>query len=116
MLARARMVPILILSTFLTACALKARMGDFTVISTKNIPTPAHSVKGKDVEGKSCVTMVFAIPLGEMPNVENALDEALRKADGDIMVDAVVTTEYTNYILWGKSCIYARGTVGASKR
>jgi hypothetical protein len=72
-------------------CALTigctARLGDFTVLSTQNCDlsqiTPEQKKSDNWVEGENMKT--FGIP-----NIEDAVDDALRKGNGNVMLDAVL--------------------------
>ncbi len=69
----------------LSGCA--TRIGDFTVISTQNVDfakiDPAAASTAPIVEGED--VKFFGIP-----NLEEAIDEALNKAGGNVMIDAVL--------------------------
>ncbi|MCH8014321.1 MAG: hypothetical protein IH823_05970 [Candidatus Dadabacteria bacterium] len=75
-----------LLASCLSGC-LTTRIGDFTVISTQNVdfskidPLVASSapiVEGQDIKS-------FGIP-----NLEEAIDDALNKAGGNVMLDAAL--------------------------
>jgi len=71
----------------LTSCSY--RLGDFTIISTKNYN---EMIKYKMVgrfEGKDSVFVLFGIPFGQ-PNIENAVDEAIEKGNGVYLTNAVL--------------------------
>ena len=66
------------------------RVADLTLVSTKNIDLSNATLdlkKGKRTTGEDCV-FVFLFPFG-MPNLKNAIDDALEKGHGNIMVDQV---------------------------
>ena len=74
----------------LTSCSY--RLGDFTILSTKNYNS---MVKYKNVgrfEGKDSVFVLFGIPFGQ-PNIENAVDEAIEKGNGVYLVNAVLESK-----------------------
>ncbi len=65
------------------------RIGDFTVISTQNVNFAAIDAKTAStapvVEGED-------IKFFSIPNLEEAIDDALRKGNGNVMIDAVLYT------------------------
>ena len=66
---------------------------------------------GQRQTGKDCrFNLLGLIPFG-LPNMEEAVDKALEKGKGNVMVDEV--TEYENYwvVLGFVSCINVEGTV-----
>lgn len=71
----------------LTSCSY--RLGDFTIISTKNYnETIKYKLVGR-FEGKDSVFVLFGIPFGQ-PNIENAVDEAIEKGNGVYLTNAVL--------------------------
>lgn len=89
---------------FLSGCA--TRMVDYTIISTKNVDVSAmgkytageHRVVGEDVKHG-----VFIVPAG-MPNMKEAIDDAIEKVPGAVaMLDGVVY-----YRSWGIPLIYGQ--------
>ena len=103
-------VAILWLSLFiLVGCT--TRLGDFSVLSTKNIDV--SGVKpGDRYSGEDCVGLLFGmVPMGDV-NWKNAMDQALEKGKGDVMVDVVLTaTGWVIPYIFGQSCIVIEGTV-----
>ena len=65
------------------------RLGDFTILSTKNYNVEAEYKKVGRFEGKDSVFVIFGIPFGQ-PNIENAVDEAIEKGKGVYLTDAVL--------------------------
>ncbi len=94
---------------FLPACT--TRLGDFTVLSTKNVDVTGLK-PGDRYEGEDCVNMVFGmIPTGQV-NWKSAMDQALEKGKGDVMVDIVLTMKsWAIPYIWGQQCIVMEGTV-----
>ena len=96
----------------LSGCSV--RVADLTMVSTKNIDlsnTQLDARKGQRQTGEDCrFNLLGLIPFG-LPNMEEAVDKALEKGKGNVMVDEV--TEYKNIwvILGFISCINVEGTV-----
>ena len=93
----------------LTGCT--TRLGDFTVLSTKNVDV--SGVKpGDRYSGEDCINLLFGmIPLGQV-NWKNAMDQALERGKGDMMVDVVMTAKgWAIPYIWGRSCMEFAGTI-----
>jgi hypothetical protein len=90
------------------------RVGDLTLVSTKNIDlsnTQLDIKSGTRQTAEDCVFVLLSlIPLG-LPNIENAMDQALEKGNGNIMVDEVTRRKETWVVLGTIACIEVEGTV-----
>lgn len=64
------------------------RLGDFTVMSTKNVDINANYVKvERNIKGKDMKPIIIVFQTG-IPNIEEAIDDALNKVvDGAVMTD-----------------------------
>jgi hypothetical protein len=94
----------------LTGCG--ARVGDFTVISTKNFDLGANYVKtASNVEGSDVKHIIVIFPTGS-PSIKAAVDDILNKNKGEVVLDAVIET-YTWYIpyVYGQTSIKIKGDV-----
>lgn len=102
---------ICLLTLALVGCT--TRLGDFTVVSTRNIPLGKADLASlpqvRDVTGKSTKYVFLLVPLG-FPHIEDAIDEALDKGNGDLMVDVVIFAEGW-WFLVGKNSVCVKGTV-----
>jgi len=100
------------LLTSITACT--TRVADLTLVSTKNIDLSKASLdirKGRRVKGEDCtIALLGFIPLG-IPNLEEAIDDALEKGKGNIMVDQVSYRSGVYFVIASRSCIKVEGTV-----
>lgn len=99
----------------------RRHMGDFTVGSTKNIGQLAQ--KGERVQGKDCFRMVLFIPvswpMGD-PSLTRAIDNALEKTNGDVLVEAVLSRRVIFTGVYNEVCYMvegyaARAELGAQK-
>ena len=90
----------------LSGCTI--RLGDFTVISSKNVKIPTVA-KGPRVKGEDCV-MVILFPWG-IPNMEEATDKAIQSAgpEYDALVDSVLYYVNNSFII-GQVCYKVEGT------
>lgn len=104
---------ILILSlTLMVGCT--TRVADLTLVSTKNIDLSKATLdirKGRRVKGEDCtIALLGLFPLG-IPNLENAMDDALEKGRGNVMVDQVTYLSGAYFVLASQSCVRVEGTV-----
>lgn len=96
-------------SILLTAEGCTTRLGDFTMLSTKNVDVSGVK-QGDRQSGEDCVNHILLIPLGQ-PDMKNAIDRALEKGKGDILIDSVFSTKGWSAVLFGESCYVVEGTV-----
>jgi len=96
----------------LSGCTV--RVADLTLVSTKNIDlsnTQLDARKGERITGENCaIALLGLLPLG-VPNLQEAVDEALEKGKGNVMVDEVTYVKQAYFILFSQSCIEVEGTV-----
>jgi len=95
-------------------CAV--RQADLTAISTKNVElngVDLNTLHGKRVEGEDSNFLFLFIPFG-FPQLEDAVDDALAKGNGDLIVDAVIYSERW-WFLVGQDIIKIKGTVVNTK-
>ena len=111
--SRAMLAAVLCAGMFMfTGCT--TRLGDFTVLSTKNVDVSGLK-PGDRQTGEDCVNLLFSmIPMGEV-NWKNAMDQALERGKGDVMVDAVLTVKaWAIPYIFGQSCLEFTGTIAQS--
>ena len=96
-------------ATVLLQAGCANRLGDFTVLSTRNVDVSGLK-PGDRQKGEDCINSILGIPLGE-PNWKNAMDQALEKGKGDVLVDVVVSVNYWTAIVFGQQCVVIEGTV-----
>ena len=92
-----------------TMLGCTTRLGDFTVLSTKNVDVSGVK-QGDRYSGEDCINTVLGFPLGDV-NWKNAMDQALEKGKGDVMIDTVLTFKGWSILLFGQSCIIIEGNV-----
>ena len=95
----------------LSGCA--TRLGDMSVISTRNVSLDEVDLDSlpqvKGVTGKDSKFIFLFIPFG-VPHLEDAIDDALDKGDGDVMVDAIVHRQGWWFLI-GETSLKVKGTV-----
>ncbi len=112
----ARMGPVFacVLICFALLLGCSTRVADLTLVSTKNIDLSNAQLdvrQGKRVKGEDCAIILLGIlPLGT-PSLETAIDRALEKGNGNVMVDQVTYFKWAYFILATQSCIEVEGTV-----
>ncbi len=108
---RTFLVSLLLSCTLIVLVGCTTRLGDFTVLSTKNVDVSGLK-PGDRFSGEDCVNYALGmIPLGSI-NYKNAMDQALEKGKGDIMVDIVLTSSSWAFpLIWGQACVVVEGTV-----
>ena len=88
------------------------RIGDFSVISSRNFDLNSDYVLlEKGVTGEDTQYIIIFIPTGQI-NIENAVDDALKRVDGDVMTNATIKLQgfYIPYI-YGESRYVVEGDV-----
>ncbi|MEW5894669.1 MAG: hypothetical protein AB1650_02760 [Candidatus Omnitrophota bacterium] len=103
----------LLLLTIFTVSGCAMRLADMSVISTRNVSLDKVDLdrmpQVKNVTGKDSKFIFLFIPFG-VPHLEDAVDDALRKGQGDLMVDAVVYSRSWWFII-GETGIEVKGSV-----
>ena len=104
---------LLLLTVLFLGCSI--RVGDFTVASTKNIGQ--LSMKGDSVEGEDCSSyfLIFNVKGPTEPNVKTAVDRALERAKGDVLVDAVIWRTAIPAIIFNQLCFRVEGKVARAE-
>ncbi len=104
---------LLVLATGLLISACTARIADLTLVSTKNIDlsdTRLDARTGQRYVGEDCGFILLGIPL-HWPNLEEAVDQALEKGKGNVMVDQVTEVKNTWMLIGTQTCLKVEGTV-----
>jgi hypothetical protein len=118
---RGYLLSLLALAAVVALSACSVRHGDFTVLSDKLVRTSdfdlskADRVKG--VVGRDVAHIIVIIPTKGQVTLKDALDDALRKGNGDVMTDAVITfwSWYIPYI-YGETGWEVTGDVVRTRR
>jgi len=80
-----------LVSLILTGCS--TRLGGMSVVSTRNVTLDRVDLdrlpQVRNITGKDSKFILLFIPFG-IPSLEDAVDDALRKGGGDLLVDAVI--------------------------
>lgn len=108
--SRAFVLAAITLGMFISGCAIRG--ADFTAISTKNVNLKGvdlNKLDGRRVEGRDSNFVFLFIPFG-FPHLEDAVDDALAKGGGDLMLDAVFHAR-SWWFLVGQDIIEVKGTV-----
>ncbi len=101
----------LVIILMLSACTY--RLADLTVISTRNVNLDKVDLdtlpKTSNIVGRDSKFSILFIPLG-IPHLEDAVDDALQKGGGDILIDAVIYNEAWWFLI-GQNTIKVKGDV-----
>lgn len=107
------LIMMLFFVSFGTAACSSMRIGDFTLCSTKNVALDNVDLdklpQKTEVIGEDKKFVFLFIPFG-IPRLENAVDDALAKGGGDLMVDTAVYAEQW-WFLVGQTGLKVKGTV-----
>ena len=106
-----------LVSGLLCLSACTTRIGDLTILSTKNIPAEMTVIR-EGVEGKDCSNVILLlIPVGTLnPTIDGAIDDALDKVPGaDALIDVTIKSHAWTMILFTQSCVTVEGTAISSR-
>lgn len=106
---------IFIMAPLVSGCAV--RLGGMTAISTRNVSLNTVDLdkmpQTKNVVGTDSRFVFIFIPLG-FPTVQGAVDDALDKGQGDVILDAVLQAESWWFII-GQNSLTVKGNVVNTK-
>jgi hypothetical protein len=97
-----------------TALGCTVDVGRLPVVSTRpvvaaDLVRPAS--RGHRTEGRSCVWIAVAVPIGPLPSLADAVDEALERASAAALWDARVRYELVYVPFVGRGCYVVEGDV-----
>lgn len=105
---------LLVAPLLLLACGCTQRVGQFTLLSTKNVELSRVDMKKvdivKNVKGTDSVFWFLFIPFGSL-SLERAVDNALQNGRGDFLNNAVISSSAWTAILVGQTSIEVQGDV-----
>ena len=103
------------ISVVFCSIGCSVRLADLSMISTKGVTLDKvdidrlpqkRSVVGKD---RYFIFLFFPIPFKQL-RLETAVDDALEKGNGDMLIDCVITHKFW-YFLIGQQTLEVKGTV-----
>ncbi len=104
-------------ATLLSSCG--SSHGEFSVISTKSFDARALNgnmpVGGEIASGSDGQFNILFIGLGR-PELDEAVNSALKKGKGDVIVNAKVSTSWWSILLIGGESIKVKGKVIDTKK
>jgi len=99
---RSFLVVVLLLVVFTVSCS--QHLGNFSVISSSTFRgenIKASNLVEKNAVGKTQTLLIFGlIPVSGQPKIDQAVAEALRKYNGDVMTNASLYSTNQYYILF----------------
>jgi len=99
------------------AMSCTTRIGDFTLLSTKNVSISEKYVKVGRFEDDDLAWLILIIPTG-FPNIKNAVDNILDNNGGELVTNCVLSSYQASFILvtnYGykiEGDVYKRASVG----
>lgn len=102
---------ILTISVALNGCT--GHVANLSLVSTRTIDLERVSLdprKGQRVTGDDCGYALLGIIPFTVPSLEDAVDDALEQAQGNVLVEAGSTASFFHAILFSQSCIEVSGT------
>lgn len=117
-LARTGRVAALLGALALGVAGCASRIGDFTILSTKNVEISRVDLKKirftRNQYGSDGRFWLLFIPFGAPPNMKEAVDEALEMGKGDFMTSAVLYRTSWSILLFSWESFSIKGDVGDS--
>jgi len=89
------------------------RIGEFTIVSTKNYETKAQYKLVGRIEGSDKKMIILFFPLGT-PTINNAVDDAIQNGGGVYLANAVIESSAWYFILLGQTGFTVTGDVYAA--
>ena len=86
------------------------RIGDFTLISTKNVELGAKYKKIDRFKGTDSRPEILMIPLGT-PDLKQAVDNCIEEGKGELLTNAVVDVGWWTAIVYGERKYTVTGDV-----
>ena len=74
------------------------RLGDFTLMSTRNVDIGGQYVESGVCEGEDLKLIILIFPTG-VPNMEDAADRCMRSANSDLMTNVVVRSKVVYFVV-----------------
>ena len=102
---------VILMVFFFVGCT--QRVGDFTVISTRNVDLNANYVRvERSVKGEDKKPIIIVFNMG-FPNLKEAIDDALSKVDDGVIITDVSLTYRWFYIpyIYGETAYEVEGDV-----
>jgi hypothetical protein len=92
-----------------TTAGCAVRIAALSAATTKRITRDAMVARGRWT-GRSCRWWVLGVPFG-LPRIDEAMTDALKRADGLLLGDLVITSVHSVWLLFGSHCYVVEGEV-----
>lgn len=108
---------LLMMTALVLLIGCSARVGDLTIVSTRNInlseKIPLNANKATRFSGEDCSFFLLNYYpfFNKIPNLEVAVERALRQGNGNLMLDEVTVASDVWVIIGNIKCIQATGAV-----
>jgi len=109
----------------IVGCSTNHRLGQFTAASTNNVRNLNYDIESSTkvrTVGKTCIKSVLGIAWGEVEDrLQLAMDDAIITGqnsglDGDLLVNVRISEKYSNYVVYGSSCLTVAGDLVQIKK
>lgn len=105
-----KMIALLLMCLMLNACS--SRVMGVSMISTESVDIPPHANLYKYPHQKvvgTDSTFMVVVPF-RIPRIKHAIKDALKKGDGNLLINATIYTHYWWFIV-GRYTVEVKGTV-----
>jgi hypothetical protein len=105
------MVLALTLISFVLLSGCSQRIGDFTLISTKNVDIGGKYKKlDTRFKAEDRKPVIIGIPIG-IPNIKTAVDNCIESGKGELLTNAVLDVSFWTMIVYGEQWYTVTGDV-----
>ena len=112
-----RLLPLVCCALLLLTSGCATRLGDFTIISSKNVEISRVDLKTvqykRNIQGSDGRFWFIFIPFGGAPNIENAVTDACNEGEGDFVTSATIY-RISWWFIFGWESYEVEGDVGLS--
>ena len=105
---RATLISLLVAAMASLSLGCSYRLGDFTALSSKNVPIAYDA--STSVEGEACKVASFLLFYLGPPSLEDAVDDAIGTR-GNALVNQVTYTSSYTFLLGSYQCFRVKGDV-----
>lgn len=104
-------IPVALAAAAVILSGCSQRIGDFTLISTKNVDIGGKYRKLEQrYTGEDVKMTILTIPIG-VPDLKQAVDNCIEAGKGELLSNAVVESSFWTVILYGEMKYVVKGDV-----
>ena len=96
---------------FVVGCSVNQVKFDLAIPKETSLTRKISSVPGdsRRVKGESCLTQIIGIPLGGFPQIEEAMQKALKQAGTTSLRDVELKWTWSNFVVGQTICEVVEG-------